>query len=124
MLANSDLSINFFYSKDVLREYDNIDNGIGTPSLNLALCLLAAWLVIIAVLIKGVHSSGKASYFLALFPYVIMIVLLIRALTLPGSMNGIMYFIRPQWDKIFLPQVCAHIKQSTINIISKHMALE
>lgn len=89
----------------MLREYDNINDGIGTPSLHLVLCLLIAWVVIVLVLIKGIQSSGKASYFLALFPYVIMGVLLIRALTLPGSWNGIYYFIKPQWDKILEPQV-------------------
>lgn len=49
---------------------------------------------------KGIQSSGKASYFLAIFPYVIMIALLIRAATLKGSATGIMYFISPQWEKL------------------------
>lgn len=101
----------FNSSKEVLREYANIDNGIGTPSLSLAMGLLFAWLVIVLVLIKGIHSSGKASYFLALFPYVIMGILLIRAVTLPGSMNGILYFIRPQWDKILEPKVSKRMEQ-------------
>lgn len=58
-----------------------------------------------SVLIKGVQSSGKASYFLALFPYVVIFILLIRAVTLPGAGAGILYFIRPQWDKLFDPTV-------------------
>lgn len=93
------------YSKEVLAEAENLNDGIGAPSWNLVLCLLFAWAVIVLVLIRGVHSSGKAAYFLALFPYVIMFILLGRALTLPGSYNGIMYFLRPQWDKILEPQV-------------------
>uniref|UniRef100_A0A182T4N8 Sodium-dependent nutrient amino acid transporter 1 n=1 Tax=Anopheles maculatus TaxID=74869 RepID=A0A182T4N8_9DIPT len=55
--------------------------------------------------IQGVKSSGKASYFLALFPYVVMTVLLIRACTLPGAVDGIVYFLKPQWDKIYDPKV-------------------
>lgn len=53
----------------------------------------------------GIKSSGKASYFLALFPYVIMIVLLVRSVTLPGSVNGILYFVTPQWDQLLNPKV-------------------
>ena len=69
--------------------------------------LVISWAIIALVLLKGVRSSGKASYFLALFPYVIMIVLLGRAVTLPGAGAGILYFIRPQWDKILEPKVGA-----------------
>lgn len=67
-----------------------------------------AWFVIAAVLVKGIRSSGKASYFLALFPYVIIGVLLIRAVTLDGAMNGIIYFIKPRWDKILDPDVSVY----------------
>lgn len=56
-------------------------------------------------LIRGVKSSGKAAYFLAIFPYVIMIVLLIRSVTLPGARNGILFFLTPQWDVLLKPQV-------------------
>lgn len=50
----------------------------GVPDWRLTLCLLGAWIGIFLVMIRGVKSSGKAAYFLALFPYVIMFVLLIR----------------------------------------------
>lgn len=68
----------------MLREAHDIEHGIGYPILNLALFLLFAWIVIAGVLIKGIRSSGKASYFLALFPYFVIGILLIRAVTLEG----------------------------------------
>lgn len=86
-------------------EASDIGQGIGSPILNLVLFLLFAWIVIASVLIKGIRSSGKASYFLALFPYAIIGVLLIRAVTLEGAWNGILYFIKPRWDKILDPNV-------------------
>lgn len=43
--------------------------------------------------------------FAALFPYVILFILLIRAVTLPGALNGILFFIRPQWGKLLDPNV-------------------
>lgn len=69
------------------------------------MCLLVAWCCIFGVLARGVKGSGKAAYFLAIFPYVIMIALLIRAVTLEGAINGIIFFIKPNWDKLFDPNV-------------------
>ena len=36
----------------------------------------------------------------ALFPYVILLILLVRAATLPGFTAGVAYYITPQWDRI------------------------
>lgn len=57
---------NELHRKEVLKEYKTIDDGIGMPDLYLAICLLLAWVVIVSVLIRGVQSSGKASYFLGM----------------------------------------------------------
>lgn len=47
----------------------------------------------------------QAVYFTAFFPYVVLLILLIRGLTLPGAMNGIVYYLTPQWDKLGRAQV-------------------
>lgn len=78
---------------------------MGAPDWQLALYLFAAWAFVFLVAFKGVKSSGKVSYFLALFPYVVMIALLIRASTLKGAADGILFFIRPKWDQLLNPKV-------------------
>lgn len=93
------------FSREVLREKANIDDGIGAPDWRLTLCLAVSWLVVLLVVVRGVKSSGKAAYFLAIFPYVVMIGLLARAVTLEGASNGILYFVTPVWDKLWIPQV-------------------
>jgi solute carrier family 6 amino acid transporter-like protein 5/7/9/14 len=93
------------YSKYVLKEPDSIEDGIGDPDWRLTLCLLFAWISIFLVIIRGVKSSGKAAYFLALFPYAIMVTLLIRGATLPGAGKGILFFIEPQWGELLNPEV-------------------
>ncbi|XP_067628891.1 sodium-dependent nutrient amino acid transporter 1-like [Eurosta solidaginis] len=98
-------SAELYFIKVVLREKDNIDDGIGWPNWELVLGLLVSWISIFLIIRKGVKSSGKAAYFLAIFPYVIMAVLLVRAVTLPGSADGIIYFIKPDWRKILDPKV-------------------
>jgi solute carrier family 6 amino acid transporter-like protein 5/7/9/14 len=94
-----------YYSKYVLNEPDSIEDGIGAPDWRLTLGLLFSWATIFLVIVRGVKSSGKAAYFLALFPYVIMITLLIRGATLPGAGEGILFFIEPQWKELLNPQV-------------------
>lgn len=73
---------------------------MGGPNWRLTLLLLLSWALTFLVSVKGVKSSGKASYFLALFPYVIMITLLIRAATLEGSVDGMYYFIDTDWERL------------------------
>ncbi|CAH1984394.1 unnamed protein product [Acanthoscelides obtectus] len=94
-----------FFRIDVLKQKDDISDGIGIPDLKLTLFLVLAWLITFILSVRGIKSSGKASYFLAIFPYVILIVLLIKALTLEGATDGILYFIETDWSKLLEAQV-------------------
>lgn len=89
----------------MIKEYDDISNGIGTPDWKLCLWLLLAWVIVYLIIVRGVKSSGKAAYFLAIFPYVIIIAILIKATTLEGAGKGIKYFITPEWEKLYSPSV-------------------
>lgn len=49
--------------------------------------------------------SFSVVWFTALFPYVVLFALLIRGITLPGSYNGIMYYLSPNFDAIYKAEV-------------------
>ena len=78
-----------YLQKNVLNESPDGLEDMGGVQGHLAGCLFAAWVVIFLCLIKGIKSSGKVVYFTATFPYVILIILLIRGLMLEGAANGI-----------------------------------
>lgn len=73
-----------------------MSSGIGEDvrfNWKLAAALLVAWLIVFLCLFKGIKSLGKVSYVTAIFPYVMLASLIVRGVTLPGSMKGIVYFI-------------------------------
>lgn len=47
-------------------------------------------------------------WFTALFPYAVLLILLVRGVTLPGSANGIRYYLSPNFEAITQPQVTPH----------------
>ncbi|XP_076451544.1 sodium- and chloride-dependent neutral and basic amino acid transporter B(0+)-like isoform X2 [Babylonia areolata] len=94
-------SVEYFFYKDVIEKSPGIEpENMGDPLWRLALCLLLSWIVVVLCLIKGIKSSGKVVYFTATFPYVILLILLIRGALLDGAIDGVKYFIIPDWNKL------------------------
>ncbi|KAG5669724.1 hypothetical protein PVAND_000019 [Polypedilum vanderplanki] len=104
-VVNGTSSSELYFIREVIKEKNDISDGLGFPDWQLTIYLLLAWIVIYLIIIKGVKSSGKVSYFLACFPYVVLIILLIRASTLNGTWDGIRYFITPDFKRLIEPQV-------------------
>lgn len=92
------------YSQNVLQMSASIEE-VGSLRPELVVCLAITWIIILIALLKGVKSFGKAVYFTALFPYLILTILLARGLTLPGAIDGVMFYIKPDWSKLADHQV-------------------
>jgi len=90
-----------YLSKSVLQEASSIDpSEFGTPLPYLSLSLMLAWIIIFLCLMKGIKSSGKVVYVTATFPYLVLVVLLIRAVTLDGAGIGITFYLVPTWSRL------------------------
>ncbi|XP_034031149.1 sodium- and chloride-dependent GABA transporter 2-like [Thalassophryne amazonica] len=93
-----------FWEREVLRLSLTLDE-LGPISWKLALCLAVVWIICYFCVWKGVKSTGKVVYLTATFPYVMLFVLLVRGATLPGAMQGITYYLKPNHTRLADPQV-------------------
>jgi len=90
-----------YYKRTMLGlEPDTSWSDLGGLKWELVLCLAAAWTIVCLCLIKGVQSSGKVVYFTALFPYLVLVILLIRGATLDGAYEGILFYVYPTPEKL------------------------
>lgn len=93
-----------FWKHQVLGMTDGL-HDLGHIRWELLGCFWLAWLVVYFCIIRGVKTSGKVVYFTAVFPFVVLFVLLIRGVTLKGSGTGISYFIKPEFEKLLNARV-------------------
>lgn len=54
---------------------------------------------------KSVHLSLQVVYVTATFPYVMLLILMIRGVTLPGAYEGIKFYLYPDISRLSDPQV-------------------
>nr|XP_025958494.1 sodium- and chloride-dependent creatine transporter 1 [Dromaius novaehollandiae] len=93
-----------FWENKVLRLSGDLSEP-GEMNWQMILCLVTTWVVVYFCIWKGVKSTGKIVYFTALFPYVVLILLLVHGVTLPGALGGIVYYLKPDWSKLAEAQV-------------------
>lgn len=87
----------YFYHHAMQISKNIEDAGVGMNG-KLAGCLVFAWVITYLCVVKGIKSSGKVVYFTATFPYVILIILFFRGVTLEGAGNGVKAFFNPDWS--------------------------
>ena len=61
-----------------------------------------SWVLIYAVLMKGIKEAGKIIWFTAIFPYIVLTIFLVRGATLEGAGTGIEYYVgsASEFDKL------------------------
>jgi len=88
-----------FWENKVLQQSEGIDTP-GGLRVELVITLGIAWLACYFCIWKGVKWTGKVVYFTALFPYFLLIILLIRGVTLEGASLGLEYYLKPDFSRL------------------------
>jgi NSS family neurotransmitter:Na+ symporter len=73
---------------------------IGGIRLPVLFGLLAIWICIFLILYKGVGRIGKVVLITVPLPWILLGLLTIRGLTLPGAIEGVSYYLTPNFSKL------------------------
>ncbi|XP_019838214.2 inactive sodium-dependent neutral amino acid transporter B(0)AT3 isoform X1 [Bos indicus] len=96
--------VSYFWYRRTLNVSADIGDS-GPVQWRLLVCLAVSWAVVYLCVIRGIETTGKAIYFTALFPYLVLTVFLVRGLTLPGAMQGLTYLFTPDLRVLQNPRV-------------------
>ncbi|XP_035999565.1 solute carrier family 6 member 4b [Fundulus heteroclitus] len=90
-----------FYTRNVLEIHKSSGlRDVGGVRWQLMLCLFLIFTIVYFSLWKGVRTSGKVVWVTATLPYIVLFILLIRGATLPGAWRGVVFYLKPQWNKL------------------------
>ncbi|XP_078543792.1 uncharacterized protein LOC144828987 isoform X3 [Lissotriton helveticus] len=94
--------VDYFWYRETLNISTSIDDS-GSLQWWLVLCLACAWAVLYVCTIRGIETTGKAVYVTSTLPYLVLTIFLIRALTLKGSVSGIVFLFTPDLAELANP---------------------
>ncbi|KFO38489.1 inactive sodium-dependent neutral amino acid transporter B(0)AT3 [Fukomys damarensis] len=97
-------AVSYFWYRQTLNVTADISDS-GTVQWRLLLCQAASWAVVYLCVSRGIETTGKAIYFTALFPYLVLTIFLVRGLTLPGATEGLAYLFTPNVQILLNPRV-------------------
>ena len=88
-----------FFIQSVLQRSSE-PGELGWPVLSLVIGMAITWLTIYLILRKGVRNVSKVVMVTVPLPMLLLVILLIRGLTLPGAMDGIRFYLTPDFSKL------------------------
>ena len=97
---------NAYFQQTVLQQSSAFNNG---AELNgpLTGSLFVAWVIIFICIWKGIRSSGKVAWVTCTLPFLVLMILFFRGVTLPGAGSGVAYYLTPDWPQLGNPKVWA-----------------
>lgn len=101
-----DIDVVIYFRRKVLGSYKSTGIGdLGGVKWDLALCLFSVYLVVFLSLWRGIKASGKVVWVTATMPYICLLALLARGVTLEGAVDGIYFYLNPKWELLSKPAV-------------------
>lgn len=67
--------------------------------------LALTWLIIYGIICKGLGRVGKVVMVTVPLPALLMVILFVRGVTLPGALEGLRYYLTPDFAKLLQPDI-------------------
>ncbi len=86
----------------------NLTSGpgvLGGVQVPILIGIVLTWAAILAILWKGIGSVAKVVMLTVPLPVLCLVILAIRGLTLPGAVDGVTYYLQPDFRKLADPRV-------------------
>ncbi|MFH1615423.1 MAG: sodium-dependent transporter [Planctomycetota bacterium] len=77
--------------------------NLGPIQWNIVLPLIISWFAMYLCIFKGVRLVGRIVWLTVPLPWLMLLILTIRGLTLPGSIKGLAYYLDPVWSELAKP---------------------
>jgi NSS family neurotransmitter:Na+ symporter len=103
MIYSFDLRWGINAEQFFLKSYLGVTNSpavLGGLRIPVLLGLIVVWFFVFLILYKGVKRIGKVVALTVPLPTVLLIILTVRGLTLPGAMEGISYYLTPDFSQL------------------------
>ncbi len=78
--------------------------ALGMPAWKIVAGSLASWLLIYLCLFRGVKWVSKVVLVTVPLPWIMLLILTVRGLTLPGAIQGLEFYLEPRWGKLLNPE--------------------
>jgi len=76
---------------------------LGAIRWKIVLPLVITWTAMYLCIFKGVRLVGKIVWLTVPLPWLMLLILAVRGLTLEGSMQGLVYYLDPVWSELTKP---------------------
>lgn len=92
-------SAEYFWNTSILNISEDF-NGLAEFHWPSVIGLVVMWTIIYLCLWKGIKLTSRVAVFTALFPYLPMVALFIRGMTLEGAWFGLRYYLIPDLQRL------------------------
>lgn len=100
----ADNAKSFFFS-EYLQSEKTVGFQLGSLRGSIVLALAVVWLVMYLCIFKGVKIVGKIVLWTVPIPWLMLLILTIRGITLDGAILGLEYYLEPDWSRLKDPLV-------------------
>ncbi len=93
-----------YFFQEVLQISDSV-NSLGGINWPVLFSLLIIWVLVYFCICQGTKSVGRVVRYSVPLPVILLGLLLLRAVTLPGFLDGWAMYLTPDWSALFNPEV-------------------